>query len=335
MPSSPGIACPACFSNHGFRRVVEKYVYDDPGRCPQCSIDSAYKLDVIALRQAMTDFFVVGSYLVETYASVYQINNNNPNPARFDKTLARDAALSSHLTGSVVFDYGPPMWRLGATNHYYAFEEGGERRKQAAQNIIAAAKKADIHSGTMLYRVRLNPVADESIATPSVFDPPPSSIRREAGRWDELESSVLYVADDIELCLHECRTTIADEIVVATLSPNRTLKVIDLSSPIEETGPTPFDDQNVFVGIMCRSRGRWLDYCREISREALAAGYDGIRYASYYAQSKHDYKSLNLAIFGRPLQEGLLELKSVNRLRITDMTYKYDFGPVLYRDSAV
>ncbi len=335
MPNSTGIACLACFSNHGFRLVAEKYAYDHQGSCPQCSIDSSHKLDVVALRQAMIDFFVTGSYLVETYASAYQVNDSNPNSARFDKTLSRDAALSSRLTGLVVFDYGPPMWRFGATNHYYAFEDGGARRKQAAQSVISAAKKTDIRPGTMLYRVRLNPIADESIVTPSVFDPPPSNIKREAGRWDDLKSSVLYVADDIELCLHECRTTISDEIVVATLSPTRTLKVIDLSSPIEETGPTPFDDQNVFVGIMCRSRGRWLDYCREISREALAAGYDGIRYASYYAQSKHDYKSLNLAIFGRPLQDGVLELKSVNRLRITDMTYKYDFGPVLYRDSAM
>jgi len=329
------LACPACFANAGFRRTVEKFARKRSGVCPQCAVDGPLKLPRSGLQDAIVEFFVGGSYISETYAPVYQVNALNSYPATFDPTLSSDAALACHLTGLVVFHYGPPLWRLGMTEHYYEFEAGGERRQRAAKAIVGAAPSIAIPARTSLFRVRLNAKATEHISTSAAFDPPPASISRESGRWDELDSPVLYVADDIELCLHECRATIADEIIVATLRPIRELHLLDLSAEIECAPGTPFEDSNVFVGIMCRSRSNWLDFCRAISRAARAAGYDGIRYVSYYAQAKHAAASLNLAIFGRPLEAKLLEIQSVNRLRISDMSYQFQFGPVLYRDSAM
>jgi hypothetical protein len=262
------------------------------------------------------------------------MNTSNPSPARFDSTLQADAELAQRLTGWRVFDYRPPFWRFGRTNHYYAFEAGGEGRRNAADRIVDAAVKIAIQPDTLLYRIRLNPRADESISTPTAFDPPPEELRREFGRWDDAAKPVLYVADDIELCLHECRTTIADEIVVATVTPSKPLTLVDLSERLPSDGGTPFDDPSYFIGIMCRSRDdEWLSYSRELAASALAAGYDGIRYKSYYSQAKHSSSSLNLAIFGRPLSDGRMKLVSINRLRITDSTYQFQYGPVLYRDT--
>jgi hypothetical protein len=249
--------------------------------------------------------------------------------------LAPDAELACRLTGLVVFDYGPPLWRVGRTELYDEFEFGGELRRGAAEDLVEAAETIVLPTGSRLFRVRLNPKLDESISTAVAFDPPPPTIQRTPGRWDDLDHPVLYVSDDIEVCLHECRTTISDEIVVASLSSTCDLRLLDLSSEIQWDGGTPFEDPNIFVGIMCRNRGRWLEYCREISRVAYEAGFHGIRYVSYYAQAKHAGQSLNLGVFGRPISNGMLRLESVNRLWIADMAYQVRFGPVLYRDNAM
>lgn len=327
------VACPSCFTNLGLRETAAKLARRQEGPCLQCGEDGSVKLSRRRLEELVVRFFVEGSYIAETFAPVYQVNSLNTSPAEFDPTLTTDAALACRLTGQVIFHYGPPLWRLGMTDHYYLFEAGGVQRLRAAEALVAAGSQLTIPSGSPLFRIRLNVKADEQITTAAAFDPPPAGVARDPGRWDELDHPVLYVADDIELCLHECRATIADEIVVATLHPTRDLRLLDLSLPIAAAPRTPFEDPNIFVGVMCRSRGPWLDYCRAISRAARAAGYDGIRYESYYAQAKHARDSLNLALFGRPIENGLTAVGSVNRLRISDMAYRFEFGPVLYQDS--
>lgn len=326
------VACPNCFANLGFRRSAELSAVRSSGVCGQCGRDTNLKLTKDALATAVEEFFVGGSYISETIAPVYQVNDCNPNPATFDPTLAGDAALACGITGQVAFHYGPPLWRLGLTDHYYSFEAGGSAREEAARALVSSANTLEISAGSQFFRVRLNARADEGIATASAFDPPPIGIKREPGRWDDLDRPVLYVADDIELCLHECRATISDEIVVATVEVIRPLKILDLSASIEFLSGTPFEDPNIFITVMCLSRGSWLDYCRCISRIAESIGFDGIRYVSYYSRAKHDRKSLNLALFGRPLENGLMKIQSVNRVRIDDMAYKFKFGPVLYKD---
>ncbi|MDZ3838665.1 MAG: RES family NAD+ phosphorylase [Rhodospirillales bacterium] len=329
------LACPACFANFGFRHTVERFARKRSGVCPQCGIDGSVKLSRSELEEAVVEFFVDGWYITETFAPVYQVNRSNSYCATFDPTLSSDAALAGHLTGLVVFDYGPPLWRLGMTEHYDEFEAGGERRKRAAEAIVAAAPSMSIPTSATLFRIRLNARADESITRAAAFDPPPASMPREPGRWDELNFPVLYLADDIELCLHECRTNIADEIIVAALQPARELQLLDLTGQIARVGADPFKDPNIFLCIMCRSRGTWIDYCRAISRAAKTAGYDGIRYISYYSQAKHAAESLNIAIFGRPLEEKLLEIRSINRLRISNVSFEFKFGPALYGDAAM
>lgn len=331
--SFEAVACIDCFSNFGFKQTLKLYCKTHHGICLQCGATEELKVDRDGLIEAMSDFYVGGSYVIESWAPVYQVNESCPYLAKFDPTVALDAELACKITGLVIFDYGPPLWRLGITEHYYSFEMGGEWRRKAAEEIIQASKCTIIERGTRLFRVRRNPRVDETIVTAAAFDPPPQEIKRDFGRWDDFGHPVLYASDDVELCLHECRVTISDEIVVGTLSLVRDLRLLDLSKEIASSGSTPYEDPNVFIDMMCCSRGQWLEWCREISRVAYAKGYDGIRYPSYYAQAKKNAKSLNLAIFGSPLQEGLLKLESVNRLRINNASYQYQFGPVLYCDT--
>lgn len=327
------IACPNCFSNWGFRQSIARNSKVSPAVCPMCATIGPL-IDRVGLQEAMYEFFVAGSYLPETMAPVYQVNDRNPNPARFDLTLDDDAKLACALTSDVIFDYGPAMWRFGEVNLKHAFDEGGSHREEAALNFVARAPRIELPIGTRLFRVRKNPKVDETITTAAAFDPPPAQIVRSPGRWDDGQAAVLYASDDIELCLHECRVLLADEIIVASLATALPLKLLDLTADFDGIPSTPFDDPGIFARFLSLSRNeQWLDHARAVSRAAFQAGLDGIRYKSYYGQAKQQSGALNVALFGRPIEAGTMTIESVNRVRLTDAHYQFSFGPVLYCDS--
>ena len=325
-----GVACAECFANWGFRQVVFKYGEAPEATCPRCG-NYGKLVSKTRLADATREFFSDGSYVAETMAPVYVVNQDNPQPAQFDATLDSDAKLACALTGEVIFSYGPPLWRFGEVELKHAFDEGGDEREMAASDFVLSAPKIALPIGTRLFRIRKNPACDEVIATAAAFDPPPSSMTRLPGRWDDGKTPVLYASDDIELCIHECRVLIADEIVVATLSTKRSLVLLDLAGEFPAPVVTPFEDPSIFARFLSLSRDdQWQDHARTVARVAREAGLAGVRYTSYYAQAKQQSKSLNIALFGRPLEAGDLAIESVNRLRLTDAQYAYSFGPVLY-----
>ncbi len=332
-PPVPMIACSDCFGNDGLRHVLDRYGIASDLACPRCSSYSGRKLDVGALEAGAQEFFVQGSVAPETLAPALQLNRLNPSPAVLDPTLAADADLIRSIAGLVVFDYGPPMWRLGYTDHYHDFREGDPA--QVADALVRTAAAVTVPSGTALYRIRCNLNVGPDVLDPATFDPPPAGVTREPGRWDDLASPVLYVSDDIELCLHECRVALADEIVLATLVATRDLNLLDVSKGLGGSGPTPFQDGNLFADFMSRSRREeWLAICRTVAAAARRAGYDGLRYTSYYSFAMEPEAGLNLALFGRPIANGLLGLRSLNRVRLTYVRYGFGFGPASYDDAA-
>lgn len=324
------IACLACFRNEGFRKVIAAHVAPVEGVCPRCSSTESL-ISREGLVKAIHTFFVAGSYVAETMAPLYQMNDCNPHPARFDATLDGDAQLATMLTGHVIFNYAPALWRFGEGELKSAFDEGESIRAHAALEFVAAAPRVELPCGTRLFRVRKNPEVDETITTPAAFDPPPDHLRRSPGRWDDGSDAVLHASDDIELCLHECRVVIADQIIVATLSTARPLKLLDLTAEFADSGATPFEDPNIFARFLSLSRDeQWLSHARAVARAARELGLEGLRYRSYYAQAKHQSSALNVALFGRLLETGDLTIESVNRIRLTDARYDFSFGPVPY-----
>jgi RES domain len=321
------IACVECFTNTGFRCVVAT-LGCEPEVCPRCQ-NLAIAIGVEALAKAVQQFFVQGSLVVGTMAPIYEVNTKNPDPACFDPTLQLDASLASMLTGQTVFYNAPPLWRVGETNLKYECDKGGTARTSALENLVSRVPRLVIPSGTSLFRIRSNPELDVTIVRPEAFDPPPASVERVRGRWDDGSSPVLYASDDIELCLHECRVAVGDDIVVATLRFERDIKLLDLTADIACADPSPFEDLNIFAEFLSISRDEnWLSYARSVAAEAQRCGLGGIRYKSYFAQAKQKTSSKNVALFGRPLAAGLLSLQSINNVRLADAQYKFALGPV-------
>lgn len=133
-----GIACPNCFTNWGFRHVVAMYADLPDAACSRCA-QVGPLISKEKLAEAIHVFFVEGSYVAETMSPVYQVNDCNPDPARFDCTLDADARLACALTREVIFHYGPPLWRIGEVDLKRAFEEGGDERGTASAGFVASA----------------------------------------------------------------------------------------------------------------------------------------------------------------------------------------------------
>jgi hypothetical protein len=98
--------------------------------------------------------------------------------------------------------------------------------------------------------------------------------------------------------------------------------------------------------------------CRKIAEAARDAGFDGINYPSYFSMLptgllpfetqyglsnrliarhfKHDHLAEyetakmvpNLALFGRPIKDGVVEVRGLNRLALRQVAYNGNFGPI-------
>ncbi len=93
------------------------------------------------------------------------------------------------------------------------------------------------------------------------------------------------------------------------------------------------------------------DIAREIAKAAHAAGYDGIVYPSYFSLlrtggmpfetafglSRRHLPTLmdaekakiigNVALFGRPIEEGKVSARCINKLILSRVEYAFHFGP--------
>jgi RES domain len=144
---------------------------------------------------------------------------------------------------------------------------------------------------------------------------------------------VLYASPSLTVCIHECRITLADDVFVATLRPKRDLNFIDLSGNYDEPDDAdPFDSVEWFLnGLMSSSRPDIHRYCRRIASTLWeATSCDGLAYNSYFRNVAGANLSprINYAIFGRPIADGKVQVKSINTVRFESIAYDFRLGPI-------
>jgi len=175
------------------------------------------------------------------------------------------------------------------------------------------------------------------------------------GRFDTTELPILYGSQDLEVCLHECRVAAEDDLYVATLVPLRTLRLLDLSEVLLEENVTEFESLDMALHMLFLAGRHSYEISREIARAALKHGFDGLVYPSYFTSLRtggtplettfglshrilpgfreHARRNtiLNLALFGRPLADGIVVVRCIDRAILKKATYTVHFGPLLGR----
>lgn len=220
-------------------------------------------------------------------------------------------------------------------------------RQAIIERILSEYPARILELEEFFYRIRVNPSAPGEAAQ---YDSPPHHIAGR-GRLDSPGRPVLYVSPDLEVCVHECRVTAEDQVFVATLAPAKPLRLLDLSVLLRGEHVTEFESLDMSVHMLFLAGKHSYKITRAIAEAASNAGFDGIVYPSYFSllclgqmpfqtvygishrripqfQDHEQAKSIpNLALFGRPVSEGKVAVRCMNKLIVSRVAYEFHFGP--------
>jgi len=223
-------------------------------------------------------------------------------------------------------------------------------RAGIVERIIDEYPTVTAPSELTFYRVRKAPVQPDSFDQYNSAPPALSG----GNRFDTKNNPVMYASPDLQVCVHEIRVVAEDDLYVATLSATRPLKLLDLTEVLQEEGVTEFESLDMAVHMLCLAGGHSYEICRSIAMAAKGAGYDGLIYPSYFSLLRTGHMPFettygishrriprlvdrersknipNLALFGRPIEIGLVTVRSIDRLVINQVEYRFHFGPVGY-----
>lgn len=344
----PPIACSACFADHGLRLDAEQIGLEEASACPNCGTTNSRKLTKEALIALAYRFFVWGSLHRGDYGAAPQIQFNEHQKTSIDVSprLVSDIKVFERLLGIGFFPYGPRLWMIGEVEPLKKLQNR-RTRKDVVDQILYDFPTRNIEPDYHFYRIRNKP---SNPAEPLQYDSPPNSTVGK-GRFDSPNFPVLYASPDLQICVHECRVTAEDELYVATLTPNDSLCLLDLSILLKDEQGSEFESLDMAVHMLFLAGKHSYEITRAIATAVCIAGFDGIIYPSYFSLLQlgvmpfettygishrqiphyHEYeqaKSIpNLAIFGRPIEQGLLSVQCINRLIMNRVEYNFHFGP--------
>lgn len=324
------LICTQCFKNYGLRTLAEELAKNEEYiNCKNCG-NKGLKIEKNAADELMSSFFVYGSIPPEIGgpAPVYQYNDYQyPGEVNFATELDEDLKLLSEYLKVGLFHYGPPMWRVGATEYYNMLsidKVEGEDRKKIWKDIISRCEDNYLEEDSKIFRIRTGEKLPPAL--PEEFDSPPREFVKE-GRFHTKDFPLFYGALDIETCLHETRVTLADYTMLAVFQPTRKLKILNISHNIDDSdAKTPFERVDILIQKLVYSGKSEYQLCQEMAMEINNVGYDGFLSSSYFGQA-HKQKLYNINLFGYPVEEGKIKLLSTNRVKLASLSYEYHFGP--------
>ena len=348
--SEPFVACSSCFIDEGLQLDASRLGEEDLSPCKRCARKDGRKLTSRLLAALAQDFFVWGSVPKLDYGAAPQIQFNDRVETDIDLpgSLSADAAVFEDALGIGFFFYGPRLWMLGETEPLKALR-CDERRPAVIERILREYGSRTLTKRDKFYRIRKNP--DEP-SHDEEYDSPPFG--HSNGRLDTDEWPALYTSPDLQTCLHECRVTAEDDLYMATLNPTRDLELLDVSALLDESREVnEFESLDLAIIMLFLAGNHSYPIARELSRATRSAGFDGIVYPSYFSMLRNgvkpfetvygmslrrfsqyrDYEqakvSANFAIFGRPIEDGLVDVCCINRVVLSSVFYAVHFGPVL------
>lgn len=343
------IRCSDCFSDEGLKILAFRIGQLNNEICSSCGSKKGRKLDKPLLVDLADRFFVSGTYIKTTYggASILNFGEGQKSCITISDHLKDDVKKFEDDLGIGFYYYGPPTWRIGQIEPLNDLLELSSRKTVIDQlfNSYRTVNLLNFH----FYRLRVNPKKPDNV---NEYDSPPREAINKFGRLDTVDISVLYGAFDIPTCLHECRVAYGDNIYMATLLPKNELKFLDLCEVLSESG-TPFESLDMAVSMLFGASSHAYEICQDIALEALRRGFDGIIYPSYFTGLNSGFDRLgtcyelpirslpqfrgmlqrqiypNIAIFGRPITEGKIKVKCINKIHLNRVEYDYGFGPVI------
>ncbi len=339
------LLCSECFQDHGIKPLAEKIGDDFKGNCSNCNSATGIKLAKDQVEFLAYRFFVIGSIVKLKYgaAPLIQFNQYQKTSVKFSDSINNDVKLFERTLGVGFFHYGPRLWMVGEIEPLKDLQNKATRQN-IFKRIIKEFPTFILRNCDLFYRIRLNPAYPNNS---SEYDSPPQSGK---GRLDSENHPVLYGSQDLEVCIHECRATVEDELYVATLKPNSGLKLLDLTELLEEDC-TEFESLDLTIQMLFLAGKHSYEISNELSLTVKENGFDGIIYPSFFSLVRTgnvpfptvygistrkipQYKEIersstiqNIALFGRPIRDKTVAVININKLGLNRVIYDYQFGP--------
>ena len=344
------LLCSDCFTDHGLFLDAYKLGREDDSKCPNCGSINGRKLLHRDIESLAHRFFVSGTLHRTDFggAPVLQFNNRQKTSVSFDENVAADAKLIEKAIGIGFFHYGPHLWMVGEIEPLKELLDI-KTRQGILNRILTQYPVRPLTPGSLFYRFRLNPSKPEELRE---YDSPPDHLTGN-GRLDSPGAPVMYASQDLEVCIHECRATVDDLLYVATLTPTKGLKILDLTDHLEE-GCSEFESLDIAIHMLFLAGEYSYNISRDLAAHARNNGIDGIAYPSYFSFVRTGAMPFetaygisvrklppfservkaqtirNLALFGRPIVDGIVNVVCINKVIINRVVYDIGFGPVIY-----
>lgn len=347
------LLCSACFVDEGLRIDATKHGLDESGICPNCKRTEGRKLTKKQIEGIAWRFFVSGTTIRGEYGAAPVIQCNEHHYGKSDISpspwLKNDIKLIEDAAKIGFFHYGPRLWMVGEVEPLKAMQDP-LTQPQVINRVLKEFPARELSKNSKFYRLRVDP---KRPADPMEYDSPPE-IKTGYGRLCAPGFPVMYGSQDIDICIHECRAAAEDDIYVATLKTQKDLRLLDLTHVIEEDC-TEFESLDMAIHMLFLAKSHSYDISRAIALAARNAGFDGIVYPSFFSlirtgghpfetsyglslrrfhPEKNKYADSftiqNLALFGHPLENGIVVVECINRLVLTQIGYRGHFGPVTY-----
>lgn len=343
------LLCSQCFRDFGLRYDAEKLGAESDKVCPHCGETKGKKLSRKILDELTYYFFVKGSVKFFEYgaAPLIQFNDTNDGDKIYsdEMDLHHDACILQNTLNIKLFYYGPRLWMCGEVEPLKDLLNESTRSKKISE-IFSLYPSYESTQNDKFFRLRKNP---KDPSKHSSYDSPPEE-RIGLSRIASKGFPALCGSPDIECCIHECRVTIEDELYLAQLEPSKILRLLNLSF-IPDEKATEFESLDMAVHMLFVAGQHAYPITQQIAISAQQAGFDGIIYPSFFSRMRTgifpfdtvygisvrripEYRSLlmvntvqNISIFGRPIADGSLKVKSINRLLLEKATYNFHFGP--------
>lgn len=345
------LLCSNCFSDQGLRLYSESVGIESLSDCPNCGTDSGLKLTHELAELVAHRFFVRGTFHRCEFGGSPTVMFNRIMQTDIDapRWLRPDLRLLEKVLGIGFHYYGPRFWMLGEVGPLKQLRDTGTRGP-IIQRILAEYPTIELEKSQSIYRLRKN---IENPTEYGQYDSPPGN-RIGQGRFDSRDFPVMYASQDLQICIHECCVTAEDDLYFATLEPTRNLKLLDLSELLSgEDYKDEFESLDMAIHmIFLSSAESSYSICRSIAQTAFQFGFDGIVYPSYFSLLRTGgmpfetvygmslrystvYKNYekskiisNICLFGRPIEQGLVSVKCINKLMLRQVDYDILFGPV-------
>ena len=347
------LLCSNCFVDEGLRIDAFKNGLEQEGSCLNCNSSSGRKLTKDHIETLASRFFVRGTTIRGEYGAAPIIQFNKQHNGKSDISpsswLKNDIELIEKAAGIGFFYYGPRLWMVGEVEPLIDLQDP-TKRSYIIQRITKEFPEKLLATDSAFYRLRISPQNPSDLTE---YDSPPIAFAGK-GRLDSVGFPVMYGSQDIDICIHECRATVEDDIFVATLKTEREMRLLDLTHVLKEN-LTEFESLDLAVHMLFLAQSHSYEICRAIALSAKEAGFDGIIYPSFFslirtggypfetvcglsvrrfhpqaAEYGQAFTVPNFVLFGHPLQNRSVRVHCINRMILTQIGYSGHFGPVSY-----